>query len=352
MRMKVRNNCLNMERSKRNEGCADREPRAYEKRMRVVVVAAVLALMTAAAGCGSSASGTSDARTAAGLGSAATASTAASVEAAASASMAASETSPTAPVDATDESASDTPAASGSAASDTAAVGGLTISAAASLKDAMAAVEADWETAHPDMPLTLNFGSSGTLQKQIEEGASVDVFISAASKQMDALEKAGLVAAGTRRNLVGNGLVLVVPKGADGPDSFAALAGSDVKQVALGEPGSVPAGQYAEETLTSLGLLDAVKAKAVYGKDVKAVLTWVESGEADAGIVYRTDALASGKVDMVAEASNEGHSPIVYPAAVVTGGKNAEAASSFLDWLYSGDEAAAFTDHGFEWIAR
>lgn len=227
----------------------------------------------------------------------------------------------------------------------------LMISAAASLTEAMAAVKAQWVTLHPEVTLTFNFASSGTLQKQIEEGAAVDLYISAATKQMNALSESGLIDEASRVDLVANSLVLIVPKGESAIASFSDLATNNVEQIALGEPGSVPVGQYAEEAFSSMGILEAVTPKAVYGKDVKTVLSWVESGDAQAGIVYRTDAIRSTMVDVVAEVPVDSHKPIVYPAAVIKNSANAASAQLYLNWLMSGDAKDAFTTCGFTWLA-
>lgn len=228
----------------------------------------------------------------------------------------------------------------------------LTISAAASLTEAFEDVQNEWRAVHPEIKLVMNFGASGALQKQIEEGASVDLFISAAAKQMDALSEGGLIVEETRVDLLENTLVLVIPAGTVGIATFEDLATEKAGQVALGEPGSVPAGQYAEEVLTAVGILERVKAKAVYGKDVKSVLAWVESGDADAGIVYRTDALGSDKVDVVAEAAADTHRKIIYPAAVIKDSGKADTAAEFLEWLASGAVKEAFTDRGFAFVGN
>ncbi|MFL0198256.1 molybdate ABC transporter substrate-binding protein [Clostridium sp. WILCCON 0269] len=224
----------------------------------------------------------------------------------------------------------------------------LTISAAASLKDSMNEVKELYAKDNSNVTITYNFGASGTLQKQIEQGAPADIFISAAAKQMDELKNKNLLVNDTIANLLQNDVVLVVPKDSSAVKSFQDLAGDAVKKVALGEPKSVPAGQYGEEVLTNLNILDKVKLKAVYGKDVKEVLTWVETGNADAGIVYKTDALISDKVKVVATAPENSHKAVVYPVAVIKDSKNVEAAKSFLKFL-SGDKAKeVFKKYGFK----
>ena len=225
----------------------------------------------------------------------------------------------------------------------------LTVSAAISLKDALDEAKQIYTKEHADVAIAINYGASGTLQLQIEQGAPVDVFLSAAPKQMDALETKGLLLAGTRRDLLQNEVVLVVPKDSKlGLRSFQDLTRADVKQVALGEPTTVPAGQYAKETLTSLGIYDAVNAKAVLAKDVRQVLTYVETGNVDAGIVYATDAASSSKVTVVATAPPKSHAPVIYPGAVIKASKNPEAAKAFLDFLAGPRGAAVFQKYGFK----
>ncbi|WP_298591924.1 molybdate ABC transporter substrate-binding protein [uncultured Mitsuokella sp.] len=225
----------------------------------------------------------------------------------------------------------------------------LHVSAAASLTDVMNEIGADYEKEHPNVKVVFNYGSSGALQQAIESGGGADLFFSAAQKQMNALEKAGLLADGTRKDLLVNEVVLIVPKdgGKDIP-SFDQLARADVQRVALGEPKGVPVGQYSEEILTKLGILDAVKAKAVYGSDVRQVLTWVEGGDVDAGLVYATDAAISEKVKVTAQAPADSHKPIVYPVAILKETKQMDAAKDFLAFATNDANKKRFEQYGFE----
>src|SRR5208282_5594248 len=217
----------------------------------------------------------------------------------------------------------------------------LTVSAAISLKDALDEVKQLYTADHPGVSIATNYGASGTLQIQIEQGAPVDIFFSAAPKQMDALESKGLVLEGTRKDLLRNEVVLIVPRDSTlGITSFRDLLKPKVKKVALGEPVTVPAGKYAQDVLTSLGIYDQVNAKAILAKDVRQVLTYVETGDVDAGIVYKTDALSSAKVKVVVQAPADSHSPVIYPVAVIKASKNAAAAKAFEDFL-SGPQASA-----------
>ena len=224
----------------------------------------------------------------------------------------------------------------------------LNISAAASLKDALTEIQRNYQSKDPNAKLTFNFGGSGDLQKQIEQGAPVDIFISAAPKEMDELDAKGLVNKATRKNVVGNQLALVVPQNSTlGLTKFEDLAKPAVKQIGIGEPTTVPAGQYAQEVLEKLGIWNDAKGKTIPDKDVRAVLTHVESGNVDAGIVYKTDAATSDKVKIIAEAPEGSHQQIVYPAAVLTGTKQQQAAEDFLAYLNDPTSQSVFQKYGF-----
>lgn len=223
----------------------------------------------------------------------------------------------------------------------------ITVSAAISLKDALDEMGKSYERSHPDFRITFNYAGSGTLQHQIEQGAPVDIFVSAAERQMDALQSEGLIVAETRRNLAINKLVLIVPSDSHEVRNFQDLARSSVKIIALGEPTTVPAGFYARQTLTHLGLFSAIEKKFVYAKDVRQVLVFVETGNADAGLVYQTDARISSRVRVAAVAPDSSHDPIVYPAAVVKSTKHADAAQAFLDFMASSPARLIFEKYGF-----
>lgn len=223
----------------------------------------------------------------------------------------------------------------------------LTVSAATSLQDALKTIKPTYATKKTELSITYNFGSSGSLQQQIEQGAPVDIFISAAAKQMDVLEAKNMLLPGTRRDLVKNKVVLIVPKDNTTIKSFEDLGTDALTQIALGEPESVPAGKYAEEILTSLGILDAVTPKAVYGKDVRQVLNYVATGNVDAGIVYLSDAKVLEDVKIVATASEDSHSPVVYPVAVLKDSANLKAARELEDFLFTPEAKTIFEEYGF-----
>lgn len=221
----------------------------------------------------------------------------------------------------------------------------LTISAAASLKDALTKIQPLFVQAHPDVKLTFNFAGSGVLQQQIEAGAPVDVFISAAPQQMDVLEKNKRLLPDTRRNLLTNALVLIVPKESTLVRDFRDLLKPEVRHIAVGDPKSVPAGTYAAEVIAALELTDMLAPKLVRLLDVRQVLTTVETGDADAGFVYRTDAQISAKVRVAATAKTR--TPIVYPIAVVADTRQPAAARDFAAFLASEPARAVFAELGF-----
>ena len=229
----------------------------------------------------------------------------------------------------------------------------ITVSAAMSLKDALdelspiLRLQQHRKNGGNGMAVIYNYGGSGTLARQIEQSAPVDVFCSAAEKQMDELSAQGLIVVDTRRDLVGNTLVLISPAQATTLHSFQDLTNPAVKALALGETSTVPAGMYARQTLEHLGLFASLEKKVVYAKDVRAVLTYVETGNADAGMVYQTDANTSKKVRVIAVAPADSHDPILYPAAVLRDSKNKPAARAFLEFLTGPDARAVFQKYGF-----
>jgi molybdate transport system substrate-binding protein len=223
----------------------------------------------------------------------------------------------------------------------------VTVSAAISLKDALDQLGREYERDHPGAKITFNYAGSGTLQHQIEQGAPVDIFFSAAQKQMDALQSAGLIVPETRHDIVANDLVLIAPSSTDEIHTFQDLAKAAVKTVAIGEPATVPAGMYAQQTLEHLNLWATVQKKAVYAKDVRQVVTFVATGNADAGLVYRTDAQTSPKIRTIFTAPPSSHDPIVYPAAVLKNSKDPGAARAFLEFLETPHALEIFKTYGF-----
>ena len=223
----------------------------------------------------------------------------------------------------------------------------LTISAAISLKEPLDALAQNYNSQHPDIRVVCNYGASGTLQQQIEQGAPVDIFISAGEKQMDTLQNENLLTAGTRRDLLANQLVLIAPANSTTLHNFNDLAKLSVKSVAAGEPRTVPAGMYAQQVLEHLHLLPALKSKLVYAANVRQVLAYVETSNAAAGLVYITDARISNRVRVVATAPSASHDPILYPVALLNASKSPQAARALLDALESPQSLALFEKYGF-----
>jgi molybdate transport system substrate-binding protein len=224
----------------------------------------------------------------------------------------------------------------------------ISVAAAASLTDALGEVDGLYTGSHPNVTITPNFASSGTLQKQIEQGAPVDLFISAAATQMDSLQNENLIVAASRKNLLNNKVVLIVPTDSTlNLTSFSDLSGDQVKSVAIGDPKSVPAGTYGQQVLDLLGITAQVQPKMILGSDVRQVLNYVETGNVDAGIVYATDALVSTKVKVVANAPDEVNAKIVYPVAVIAASKNQAAAEDYEAFLLSTPAIAVFERYGF-----
>ncbi|WP_404292576.1 molybdate ABC transporter substrate-binding protein [Cytobacillus kochii] len=223
----------------------------------------------------------------------------------------------------------------------------LTISAAASLQDAMSEIDEMYAEQHPETKLTFNFGGSGSLQQQISQGAPVDLFFSAAEDKFDILVEEGNIAKEDGVNLLGNSLVLITPADEENLTGFTDLTKKEVEQISLGTPESVPAGAYGVESLENMGLWNELEAKTVYAKDVRQVLSYVETGNVNAGIVYKTDALASDKVEIIDTAGADTHTPIIYPVGIVKDTKNYDAAKEFYTFLQSDEALKVFEEYGF-----
>jgi len=224
----------------------------------------------------------------------------------------------------------------------------LIISVAASLKDVMGEIEKNYETDYKGTKLSFNFGASGSLEQQIENGAPVDIFISAALKQVDDLDKKGYLLAGSQSNLLKNDIVLIVPRDSKiNIKDFYGLNDEKIKVIGIGEPKSVPVGQYSLEVFKKLNILNSVESKLIYGKDVRTVLTWVETENVDAGIVYKTDAILSDKIKIIGSAPKDSHSPVIYPAAIIKDTKYVSEAKKFLEFLKGKKAKEIFIKYGF-----
>lgn len=225
--------------------------------------------------------------------------------------------------------------------------GTITVAAAASLKNCMDdQLIPAFNKKYPNIKVQTSYDSSGKLQTQIEQGADIDVFFSAAMKQMNALKDKGLLADNSVVQLLENKIVLVAP--ANNPKGLAAF--TDIvkaDKIAIGDPKSVPAGQYAQEALTNLKLWDQVSAKASLGSNVTEVLTWVAEGSADAGVVYKTDAASNSKVKVIAEAPADSVSKVIYPVGIVKASKNQDASKAFIEYLKTDEALKIFESYGF-----
>lgn len=224
----------------------------------------------------------------------------------------------------------------------------LTILAAASLTDVCNELKAQFEKENPSVTISISYGGSGALQTQIEEGAPADVFMSAAMKQMTALDDEELMASDSIVQLLENKVVMIVPKESDtSVSSFEDAATDAVTIIGLGEPGSVPVGQYSEEIFSSLGILDEVKEKANYGSDVRTVLSWVETAAVDCGVVYATDAYTSEDVKIVCEAPEGSCSKVLYPVGVVAASEHPDEAAAWLAFIQREASMELFKAYGF-----
>ena len=225
----------------------------------------------------------------------------------------------------------------------------ILVAAAASLKNAYEdKLIPMFEEQYPGVTVEGTYDSSGKLQTQIEEGLEADVFMSAATKQMKALDDEGMIASDSIVNLLENKIVLIVPAGSDSKiDSFEKIG--DAASIALGDPESVPAGQYAKEALTNLNVWDSIQDKVSFGTNVTEVLNQVAAASADAGIVYATDAASKAdQVTVVAEAPEGSlEKKVIYPVAVVKATTHEDAAKAFVDFLQTPEAIAVFESYGF-----
>jgi molybdate transport system substrate-binding protein len=223
----------------------------------------------------------------------------------------------------------------------------IRVSAAASLTDVLQAIGGDYEKETGDK-VVFNFAASSVLERQIEAGAPADVFLSADEAKMDTLEEHGLIAIGTRKSLLSNALVIVLEKaGTVEVKDARDLAKPDVKKVALAEPSSVPAGVYAKAYLEKIGLWAAISGKVVPTENVRAALAAVESGNVEAGFVFKTDAAISKKVRIAYEVSAAEGPKISYPVAIVKDSEHAESARHFVEYLSGAKAKAEFEKFGF-----
>ncbi|MER3447060.1 MAG: molybdate ABC transporter substrate-binding protein [Candidatus Dadabacteria bacterium] len=225
---------------------------------------------------------------------------------------------------------------------------GITVAAAISLKDAFSDIGRIFES-RTGTRVVFNFGASGILQKQIEGGAPVDVFASAGEKQINELESKGLIIQETRRDFARNTLVLIVPIDSKlNIHSFDDLVNPNLRRLAIGNPKTVPAGEYSRQLLINMKLWEGLQSKLILAEDVRQVLIYVTRGDVDAGMVYASDVfIAQGKVAMRARAPEALHDPILYPIAVIKGSSKGQLARDFVDLILSPDGQNILRKYGF-----
>lgn len=222
----------------------------------------------------------------------------------------------------------------------------VNISAAASLTEALNEIQTLYNKNSKDS-LQFNFGGSGSLQKQIQEGAPCDIFISAATKNMDNLAKESLIEEATRKDLLGNTLTLIASKEKADQVKLDTLTGEEIKSMAIGEVETVPAGSYGKQTLETMGIWEEVQSKLIFAKDVKQVLEYVDTGNVDCGFVYKSDALELKTGIVVADVPENDHEPIVYPAAMMKNAQEKEGAKNFYAFLETTEAKDVFEKYGF-----
>jgi molybdate transport system substrate-binding protein len=225
----------------------------------------------------------------------------------------------------------------------------LTVSAAISLKDVLTKLAPDFEKRNAPLKILFNFAASGPLRAQIESGAPVDVFISASVGDVDKLSQQKKIVESSRVNLVANHLVLIVNK--KQPPVLSDISGlknDSIRRIAIGNPATVPAGQYAKDALNHYKLYDQVASKLIFGENVRQVLDYVARGEVDCGFVYATDALIEKAVTVVQDIPDNTHKPILYPAVVINTSQDAPLAGQFIKFLQEPGSTRVFKEYGFE----
>jgi molybdate transport system substrate-binding protein len=222
------------------------------------------------------------------------------------------------------------------------------VAAAVSLKVPLEDAAKQFDAASPGEDITFTFGSSGQLAAQIEQGAPVDLFVSASSVEMERLQGSGRIDPATRAVVAGNRLVVVVHRGTAPPENLAGLVDPRFRRIAIGNFKTVPAGRYAREALLASNLLEGVQKRFVYAESVRQVVDLVAGGDADAGFIYATDIpLGGDPIDLAFQVPSGLHSPIVAEAAVVAGAKGGVRAQAFLAYLSSCKGRQLFAEHGF-----
>ncbi|VVB89032.1 Bacterial extracellular solute-binding protein [uncultured archaeon] len=215
----------------------------------------------------------------------------------------------------------------------------ITVSAAISLQDALKDIGMEYQKNHPELKIYFNFGASGTLEKQIEQGAPVDVFASASQNEMDQLEEKGLIINSTRTNFTRNKLVIIAPS------RITVEELKSLDKIAIGNPKTVPAGLYAQAFLENIGIYETLKSRLIYAENVRQVLDYVERGEVDAGFVYFSDTLKSNL--SVSSINDSMYPPVVYPVAVIQDSREPGISGLFIEYIKSDEGQTILHKHGF-----
>ncbi|WP_026134882.1 molybdate ABC transporter substrate-binding protein [Scytonema hofmannii] len=227
----------------------------------------------------------------------------------------------------------------------------LNVSAGQSLQPAMTEIKKIYTQQQPNVSITYKFSSGGFLKDSIKQGETIDIFFTGGSEFLDDLQSKGFLFEKTRKHLLNNKLVLIVPKNSTGVSTFNDLSGKQVKTIAVGNFKTTSSGQHAETILTSLKILDLVKPKLLFSKVGFGAARFVETGQADAGIVYATDAINASQIKIVAIAPENSHSPSMYSVAILKASPHIPEAKEFIQFLESNQASAVFVKYGFA-IAR
>ncbi|MEH7222645.1 molybdate ABC transporter substrate-binding protein [Bacillus sp. JJ1566] len=225
----------------------------------------------------------------------------------------------------------------------------LTVSAAASMQNVLQELKKSFEEEYSTIDISFNFGASGALAQQISQGAPVDLFLSASIEKFDALVDDGQIGLTLHQHLIGNEIVLVAPIENEKDISSVEDLSTKAERISIGIPESVPAGKYAREALDSMGLWNSLESNTeiVFAKDVRQVLTYVETGSVDAGFVYKTDTQVSDQIKVITSVDSTYHSAIIYPMGVVKSSKHLNEATLFYEFLSSEKAISLFEEYGF-----
>ncbi|QSZ26874.1 molybdate ABC transporter substrate-binding protein [Aceticella autotrophica] len=223
----------------------------------------------------------------------------------------------------------------------------IMIFAGAGLKDALPEVSKKYSQIHPDVKFSFNFAGLGTLQQQIEQGAYCDILIGPGEKQWNTLRSENLIDKATEKKILSDKLVLITPKDSQKVKSFEDLTSPEVNKIAMGDPAVVPGGEWAKKALTSLGLWDKVKSKLIFAKDIQEIRAYVETGNVDAGFIWKSNTTNDNKIRIAAEAPENSCPPVFFRGAVINNSKEKETALDFLNYLKGQEASKIFKKYGF-----